>query len=102
MLCKIQQRNKFSVGKVTSFGLNETRNLPLNVNNSMANNSVNFYELASNLGKTQGSKAAKVIIDSKHTSYVMREKFDDILKGSKPRINSKMQDMSMRSQKISS
>ena len=68
----------------------------------MANNSINFYELASNLGKTHGSKAAKVIIDSKHASYVMREKFDDILKGSKPRINSKMQDMSMRSQKISS
>jgi hypothetical protein len=56
----------------------------------MANASINFYELASNLGKTHGSKAAKVIIDSKHTSYVMREKFDDILKGSKPRINSKL------------
>jgi hypothetical protein len=45
-------------------GLNETRNMPLNINNLRPNTSINFYELAKNLDKTQGSKAAKVIIDS--------------------------------------
>jgi hypothetical protein len=64
-LNNIPQRSKYSVGKVSSsMGLNETRNMPLNINNLRPNTSINFYELAKNLDKTQGSKAAKVIIDS--------------------------------------
>ena len=90
---RIPLRSKYpSNGK----SVQESRNLPLNFGNLKPARGIDFNELTTNLGSTNGSKAAKVLIDSQHSSYVVREKFHDLLWGKKPRTSSKPEESARR------